>query len=202
MNKFFCILIPLVTYFLSTSYLHGEPVDKNESGMNIAGGLQFGQSANAGNGSPGPAWYLFVEPGYGFAADTWNRIEGSVEIGTGQQKFSRKVAGSNLKQTHNITGQVILKGGYGYSLGNHAFALWKIGAGTGFGDLSTDNSALKDESTSSVIGQIGMDVVLPAGDKTFVVAGGHLRIHTVSPSDQDTFQLNIPYLGLSLRRLL
>ena len=61
---------------------------KNESGMFVGGNLGFGQSRNTDGSTPAVAYNLNVEPGFAFRRDSWNRIEGSLQIGTGRIGYS------------------------------------------------------------------------------------------------------------------
>lgn len=200
MRSFFNKLFLIVTLMLGSSSF-ADPIDKNFSGATFDTGFYFGQGSVAANGSPGLAWFLFVEPGYGLAIDTWNRFEGSFELGKGEVRFSQKLHGTSYKKTFNVNGQFLIKGGYGYSLSNHVFAVWRLAAGSAFGDIDTKDGR-KGDNANAFSGGLGMDIVIPTTENIYLKAGAHLRFMSVSADNQDNFQLNLPLVNLGIRFLM
>lgn len=178
-----------------------DPVDRNYSGAILGGGLYFGQGMPVGDGSSGMAWFSFLEVGFGRAADTWNRFEGSLELSTGSVKFSPEVNGQKIKYTYDVTMQVLAKGGYGYSLGSHVFGMFRLGAGTAFGEVEADGFA-GDVDATSFVGQLGWDVIVPMADRLYLDGGLNWRFMTVNPDKGQDFQVNIPLIKIGMRYLL
>lgn len=178
-----------------------DPVDRNYSGALLGGGLYFGQGMPVGDGSSGMAWFTYFEVGFGKASDTWNRFEGALELSTGSVKFSPEFNGVKTKYTYDVTMQVLAKGSYGYSLGNHVFSLFSLGAGTAFGDVEADDFNAKVDA-SSFVGQLGWDVIVPMGDKLYLDGGLNWRFMTVNPDKGNDFQVNLPLVKLGMRFLL
>lgn len=200
--------IAKVILFLSLSlglaapaFSQRDPVDRNYSGALLGGGLYFGQAMPVGEGSSGMAWFAYMEAGFGRAADTWNRFEGSLELATGSVKFSPEVNGVKVKNTYDVTMQIMAKGGYGYSLGSHVFSMFRLGAGTAFGEIEADGFAGSVDA-NSFVGQLGWDVIVPMADRMYLDGGLNWRFMTVNPDKGKDFQVNIPLVKIGMRFLL
>lgn len=178
-----------------------DPVDRNYSGALLGGGLYFGQGTPVGGGSSGMAWFTYLEVGFGRAADTWNRFEGALELSTGSVKFSPERNGIKTKNTYDVTMQFLAKGGYGYSLGDHVFGMFRLGAGVASGEVKADGFDVSVDA-SSFVGQLGWDVVVPMADRLYLDGGLNWRFMTVNPDRGDDFQVNIPLIKLGMRYLL
>ena len=167
-----------------------EPVDKNHSGLFLGGGGHFGQSFVAGgDADPGASFTLLGELGYIVKRDTWNRLEISGELGLGSHSFKADGAPKITIEDYTHT---LAKFGYGYSLGDNIFGIFRVGAGMGFGTYQLGNFST---DVSSVIGLIGYDIVMPAGDHVDFIFGADWRSHNISPDgndtiDGDSFQMN------------
>jgi hypothetical protein len=179
-----------------------DPVDKNKPGATLGGGLQFGQANKTGGSNPGLFWNLSGELGYVIKRDTWNRIEFGAELGTGRLMFETDDT-PNADVSVDLNGFALFKAGYGYSLGGHAFGIWRIGAGLTAADLDIDvGGASVTDSGQGLIGMIGWDAVFPASDSLDFVAGLNLRHYNFSWDDADSFQVNAPAMYVMARARL
>lgn len=191
----------LLIGFANPALSQRDPVDRNYSGALLGGGLYFGQASAVGAGSSGMAWFVYGDIGFGRAADTWNRYEGALELSMGKVKFSPEFNGQKVKYTYDVDIQFLAKGGYGYSLGDHVFGMFRVGAGIASGELEADGFNSQVDA-SSFVGQLGWDVVVPMADKLYLDGGLNWRFMTVDPDRGNDFQVNIPLIKLGMRFLL
>lgn len=183
-----------------------EPVDKNFGGAYAGGQLLLGQAYVAGDGSAGPAFLGSLDLGYAIKRDTWNRIELGLELGTGKASFKDKGTPS-IDVDLGLDAIVMLKGGYGYSLGGAAFGFFR--AGVGMVSASFDGSAgdvdIDGGSSTGVATMIGWDAVYFADASLDLIFGASLRLINFNfndvADDRGSFQLNIPsvYAGARWR---
>ncbi|HYX39870.1 MAG: porin family protein [Pseudobdellovibrionaceae bacterium] len=179
-----------------------DPVDRNFPGPYVGGQLTLGQAFKAGSGSPGTAYLLGADLGYGIKRDTWNRIELGLELATGKAAFTEKTNLGDVKVDLDLDLVMMLKAGYGYSLGDAAFGTFRIGAGIAQasyegklgGFVATDN-------TSGVAAMIGWDAFFPASPTMDFLFGASYRIFNFKFEGQDSFQMSFPglYAGARVR---
>ncbi len=192
------IYISVISTLLGTSFALAEPVDKNQSGPYFGGAAQFGQSFQAGSGNPGAAFSLGAEAGFVLKRDTWNRLEIGGEFSTATLNYE---AEGGYDVSIAAFPQVLAKFGYGYSLGEHVFSVFRVGAGMGIGKYEI-NSRTTD--ATALIGMLGWDAVVPVGDYFDFVVGANYRIHKFTVDDLegrnvDSFQLNTSSLYAQAR---
>ncbi len=175
-----------------------EPVDKNFGGPFVGGHLNLGQSFKAGSGSPGTAYLLGGEVGYGIKRDTWNRIELGAEFSTGQAAFSDKASGVEYDVDLDLDLVMMLKAGYGYSLGDAAFGTFRLGVGIAQASAEIGNTT---DDASGVAAMIGWDAFFPASETMDFVFGASYRIFNFKFEDADSFQVSMPgvYAGARVR---
>lgn len=145
----------------------------NDSGVFLGAGVGFGQARTTEEGnSPGTAYFLKLEPGYQVRRGTWSRLEVSAELYSGQLSFRTKEDQLG-KITAPVTMGLMLHFGYGYSLGQKAFGLLRLGVGTTMAKIKADVGGEKYESDSlsGVSGQIGWLMVAPMTDSLDVTGG-------------------------------
>lgn len=135
----------------------------NESGLFLGAGVGFGQGRSSEDGStPGLAVFGHVEPGFQFNRGDWGRLEVSADVFAGSSVF--RTADDNLgKVTSTVPFGVMVKGGYGYSLGQHATGLLEVGVGPTMAKIKVERPDFTAE-TSAISGlayMIGYKVVLP-----------------------------------------
>ena len=129
-------LILLSTLLSSTSFSQIEPVDKNDAGLYIGGSVRGGQAYRpGGDGSAGGAFGGGAEFGYVMPRDTWDRVEVGVELSLAEYNFD--IEDSRAVKINNSP-QVLVKFGYGYSLGAHTFGIFRVGAGVARADIEID----------------------------------------------------------------
>ncbi len=175
-----------------------EPVDKNFGGPFVGGHLNLGQSFKAGSGSPGTAYLLGGEVGYGIKRDTWNRIELGAEFSTGKAAFSDKASGVEYDVDLDLDLVMMLKAGYGYSLGDAAFGTFRLGVGIAQASAEIGNTT---DDASGVAAMIGWDAFFPASETMDFVFGASYRIFNFKFEDADSFQVSMPgvYAGARVR---
>lgn len=176
-----------------------EPVDKNTSGATMGVNMAFGQSIAAGGHGPGIAWLMSVEPGYGAARDAWNRIEPSLELGTGGMEFKlNDSTGQTGTSKVPLKFFALAKVGYGYSVGRNSFAIWRFGAGPAMLDYSQTVNGIKLKATDSLTGfmaRLGMDFTSPITDSFDVNFGFHFNYLTFTVDALNrSFQVNTPLM--------
>lgn len=186
----------------SVSYAQSEPVDKNFPGPFVGVGFDLGQAQAAGKDSnPDAALQLGAEFGYVMKKDTWNRVELGASIG--YANLNMKIDGNKVKVTQ--IPQLLLKAGYGYSLGNNVFGVFRLGAGVGLGEYETTVSSVTTEGDASAfIAMLGWDVVYPASESTELVFGANFKSYSVNVDDingqsVESVQVNVPGLMAQVR---
>lgn len=179
-----------------------EPEDKNFGGPYVGGQLNLGQSFKAGSGSPGVAYLLGADVGYGIKRDTWNRIEIGAELSTGKAAFTDKSPAGDVDVILDLDLVMMLKAGYGYSLGGSAFSTFRLGVGIAqaSGDFKVRGLTTTD-MTSGVAGMLGWDAFYPASPSLDFLAGASYRIFNFKFDDADSFQVSMPgiYVGARYR---
>jgi hypothetical protein len=175
-----------------------EPVDKNFAGPYVGGHLNLGQSFKSGSGSPGTAYLLGADVGYGIKRDTWNRIELGAEFSTGKASFSDKSAGVEYDVDLDLDLVMMLKAGYGYSLGDAAFGTFRLGVGVA--QASAEIAGATDDA-SGVAAMIGWDAFFPASQTMDFLFGASYRIFNFKFEGVDSFQVSMPgvYAGARVR---
>ncbi len=174
------------------------PHDQNHSGGFAGPSLTFGQSRSTGAKNPGVAWFLGVEGGYVAAHQEWNRMEMSLELGTGQATFTDQ----NEKHVNlPIPVFALAKFGYGYTIGANTLGVIRVGVGPATGTYpgSAIESGGGSESILGFMGLLGYDVVLPVSKSFEMVAGIEDRMVSYSGDRIKSFQLNIPELNVGFR---
>lgn len=198
----FLFLSPMVAQAQST-----DPVDKNVSGGYVGGQLTLGQAVKVGDTSPGTAYLVGVDVGYVMKRDTWNRIELGLEVATGKAEYRDKQYGAGVDFDLDLKLVTMLKAGYGYSLGDHAFGLFRVGVGIAQADLEgkANGATLDAGSASGTAAMIAYDVVFPASDALDFTVGASYRIMSfnfddIQGNDGDV-QVNLPaiYAGARFR---
>lgn len=205
--KFYVVLASV--FFLCPVIAHAQssdPVDKNFGGGFVGGQLVLGQAIKVGDSSPGVAYMLGLDAGYVMRRDTWNRIELGLEIDSGKASYKDKDFDTDVDIDLNLV--TMVKAGYGYSLGDHAFGVLRLGVGIAQAsfDGKTDSGVKVDGGSSSgVASMIAWDVVAPASDTVDFNFGISWRMLNFNfkdmPGDSGSFQLNIPaiYAGARVR---
>ncbi|WP_141736044.1 outer membrane beta-barrel protein [Oligoflexus tunisiensis] len=179
-----------------------EPVDRNFAGPYVGGHLNLGQSFKAGSGSPGTAYLLGADVGYGIKRDTWNRIELGAELSTGKSAFTDKTAFGDVDVDLDLDLVMMLKAGYGYSLGDAAFGTFRIGLGVAQASFEGKIGGLTvTDETSGVAAMLGWDAFFPASPTFDFLFGASYRIFNFKFEDQDSFQVSMPgiYAGARVR---
>lgn len=178
-----------------------EPYDKNFGGPRLGVNMTFGQSVAVGKSDPGLAWLFAVDGSFVMAQDTWTRMEFGLEVGTGQSVFKMTSDKSSVELPHTYA---MAKGGYGYSIGNHAFSVIRIGAGPVFGryEGTLQGNKVASNSVTGLASMLGVDLVYPAGETGELVGGFRVGYMTFSGDGIDSFQVRTPSLSLGFRILL
>lgn len=199
--QFGCALALMMT---SPLFAQDEPVDKNFGGPYAGGQLLFGQSLKVGDSSPGPAWLISGDLGYGIKRDTWNRLELGVEVGTGGASFKDKNNGG-IEVDVDLDLVLMLKGGYGYSLGQKTFGFFRLGAGIAKStyDGRLNGGKIDGGSSTGLATMIGWDAVYMADEKLDLIGGASFRFFNYNfkdlPGDTGSFQMNVPSLYAGVR---
>ena len=175
-----------------------EPVDKNFGGPYVGGLLNLGQSFKAGSGSPGTAYLLGADVGYGIKRDTWNRIELGAEFSTGKASYSDKSAGVEYDVDLDLDLVMMLKAGYGYSLGGAAFGTFRLGVG--IAQASAEIAGATDDA-SGVAAMFAWDAFFPASQTMDFLFGASYRTFNFKFEGADSIQVSMPgiYAGARVR---
>ena len=188
-----------------------DPVDRNKSGGYAGAAFSFGQASKVGKGSSGTAWFLGVEPGYGMSRDTWARFELSFELGTGRLSYKDKDGGASSSVDADVPYYGLIKAGYGYSIGDNVFAVWRLGVGPGSVSWKAKEAGttFKADSLSALVYQAGFDIVAPMSDVMDLYGGANFRIMQFSIDEVKTggaslsvdedVQINIPTIQVGAR---
>lgn len=164
-----------------------EPVDKNRSGPFIGGDLHLMRGSTT-DGNSGFGYAGSLDLGYVIKRDTWNRLELGIELGTAKLDLGDMGGVENVSLDTSVLAMV--KGGFGYSLGDNAFGIWRLGVGLGETKLRHAENSFKGDA---FIVRLGWDAVIPAGDSMSFVAGIYAQM-TDSRFDSDAaddLELNV-----------
>jgi hypothetical protein len=151
---------------------------KNNSGGFIGAGLAIGQARTPDSGStPATAFYAKVEPGYQIRTGSWNRVEVSADLSFGTLGF--RLRDEDGGKVTAPTYSLIARAGYGYSLGNTMFGLFKVGVGPVFTKLKFDGGSsggvpvakYESDALTGVAWQLGYLLVIPMTDSLDATAG-------------------------------
>lgn len=175
------------------------PEDRNKSGAYVGGNLSFGQSRAVGESNPGVGYFASGELGYIAARQEWNRMETSLELGTGAGSFKNKK--QDVQVTLPISFFALVKFGYGYTVSDHVFGLLKVGAGPAAATYPKKATLDKtsDENLTGFMGLLGYDVAFAAGEASEIVSGFEVRFLSFSGDNIDSFQMNVPSIKLGVR---
>lgn len=192
------ISVFILALLADSAYSQVEPVDKNDSGLYIGGQVRGGQSYRpGGGGSAGAAFGGGFEVGYVMPRDTWNRVEVGAEFLLTEYNFSvddRFLDEVDIKVSKSPS--FLVKFGYGYSLGQHTFGVFRVGAGLARADVELGD--LTSEATG-IQGMLGYDFVLPAADIFDFVTGVDFRAQQYDIDDingRPVDDLNVSVLSL------
>ncbi len=186
--------IPLLASFSLAGHVFGqsEPVDKNTGGPYVGGLFAIGQSTSSDSSSPGPAWLLGVDVGLGVKRDAWNRVEFGLELDKGSLSYELK--DQKVDVDLDLDMMALLKVGYGYSLGDHVFGVFRAGIGVA-------QLGYKGASDTGVAYLVGWDAVFPASERLDMSVGFNLRSVQAKFSElaDSSSQINVPTLSLGAR---
>lgn len=180
----------------------------NDSGMFLGGGLAFGQGRSTeGDSTPGLAYFLKFEPGYQMSRGTWGRMEIGAELLSGTAAFRTPDDGGLGKVTTSVPFGLLLKFGYGYSIGEKMFGLARVGFGPVMGKVEADidGETYSSDSLSGMAGQIGWLMVIPMNDALDATGGfswTHMQfdVDEISNVEIDrTIIVNVPAVEVGLR---
>lgn len=155
-----------------------EPVDRNTPGLFLAPTVLLGQAKDNSDSSAALATGAGLDVGYILKRDTWNRIE--LSVGIEWMKARLGDLGDRGTDISVVTEPAaFLKAGYGYSLGSHAFGIWRLGIG--FGKAAYEGVFQEDSfsaESDAFLAQLGWDAVFPIS--TNLSLNGGLLIRHVS----------------------
>ncbi len=185
------LLSPLAAKAQST-----DPVDRNNAGAYAGLGLNIGQGHGVGFEDNGTAYLMSADIGYVMKRDTWNRIEIGLELGSGKVEFGE----GNVDVTTDLGLVALMKAGYGYSLGDHAFGIFRAGFGIANGETEVKNIGSASEDVDGTVAMLGYDVVFPASETLDFTVGANYRIYSLDGDNQvEKFQVNVPSLSAAAR---
>lgn len=207
--KFHVVLASLALAFPMVAQAQStDPVDRNNAGPYVGLGLNLGQSHGVGFDDNGTAYLIGADIGYVLKRDTWNRIELGVELQTGKAKIGDDVTnpltGNKLSADVDLDLDLValFKVGYGYSLGDHAFGIFRAGFGIANGDAELKMAGLSGSNDiDGTVAMLGYDVVFPANETLDFTVGVNYRIYTldVEGNNFDDLQLNVTALNAGAR---
>jgi hypothetical protein len=163
----------------------------------VSADLGFGEAFNNGGGSPGVAYNIKAEGGYIASRDSWSRVEFGLGILMGGTSYRADVDGESLKYTTTLGPGMLLKLGYGYSLGEKMIGLWRVGAGLTSGSTSAEGSS---ESFLGPMIAVGYDLIVQTEGNFDLLAGAevtHLSYDASAPVN-----MNIPAIRVGIRMRL
>jgi hypothetical protein len=216
-NLFQCVV--LVAAFLSTSaFAELDPElatasrsATNDSGLFLSGNIWLGQSQAVKISRPGLAAIVGGEIGYSLAQDSWARLQGGAFVGTGMLNFKSKDS-PRESQTVSIGLMPILRGAYGYSLGNGAMMLWRAGAGGFVGHYATDIGDVEYKTSSmfpGLVGQLGAELLMSSSSWFEVIVGVDFTHYSFEVDEikgggnklevDRSFNVNSPTVNLGLK---
>jgi hypothetical protein len=186
----------------------------NDSGIFVSGHVWLGQSQAVEISRPGLAAIVGGEIGYSLAQDSWARLQGGAFVGTGMLNFKSKNS-PRESQTVSIGLMPILRGGYGYSLGNAAMMLWRAGFGGFIGHYQTEISDVEYKTSSifpGLVGQLGGELLMSASSWFEVIIGIDFTHYSFEVDEIEgggnklevdrSFNINSPTVNLGLKMRL
>ncbi len=184
----------------------------NESGFFLGAGLGFGQARSTDKDTtPGLAMLGKIEPGFQVGRGSWSRLEFSGEFLFGNISFRTKETNAG-KVEMPIGFGLLVKAGYGYSLGEKAIAMVKLGVGPMLAKYKAKplgQTAESDGAVSGLAAMVGWTMVLPMTDVLDGVLGidwhhyqfnvDDVKINGAKADYDRNVAVNVPQANLGLR---
>lgn len=158
------------------------------SGVFLGAGIGVGQAQpTSGGTSPGLAFKAYFEPGYQRQMTSWSRMEFGGEVFSGALTFRRNGTDtSSYSATVPLGLGLLVKAGYGYSLGGDAYGTWKVGLGPVFAKYKASGDEFSESSKSTVWGtaaQLGFILGVPASEALSFQGGINLTHYNLDIGD-------------------
>jgi hypothetical protein len=178
----------------------------NKSGVFLGGGLSFGQARPTAGGAPGMVFAAHFEPGYQVKTGSWSRVEVGADIFSGSASFKNDDGKSQMQLGLGL----LVKAGYGYSLGSGMFGVMKIGLGPVMAKYKGEfqGADVESDSVTGLATQLAYIMVFPVSS-TLDFTGGFSYTHMQFNIDEvkagsvkadfDPVGLNLPQAELGLR---
>jgi hypothetical protein len=136
----------------------------NKDHFYFGGYMGLGQAySTESDDSPGLTYLVGLDPGYAMTLGSWSRMEVGADVFFGKASF-RLPADEGGKVDLPIGFGLLAKLGYGYSMGNNLFGVWKFGVGPVQAKYADENVKSKDAMTG-IAGQLEFGLLMPISDK-------------------------------------
>lgn len=139
------------------------PTAKIRSKVYAGFNLGIGQSQSAGQSGARSAYLLNPKLGYNKVLSTWSLLDVDFSLLGGEFGYSRADVRANYG--------AMLRVGYGYSLGNHLFGVWKVGVGLFNADYTWRDNGYKAKGHMGTLLQGAFEVLFPLSSGAAVTGG-------------------------------
>lgn len=137
-------------FFIATSALGQKAVQQTEEvrtkqgHFSVGVGAGFGFAKEREGAESGIVAGGYIEPGYTIMLDPWSIGEFSLEVSSGKIDYEAP-GGTDVEIALNY--MALAQAGYGYSLGDNLFTIFKVGAGPASADFEAGNIESDGAST-------------------------------------------------------
>ncbi len=144
-------LIAVIGFFFITSQAFAqkavqqtEEVRTKQGHFSVGIGAGFGFAKERDGAESGIVAGGYIEPGYTIMLDPWSIGEFSLEVSSGKMDYDGP---GNEAAELSLNYMALAQAGYGYSLGDNLFTIFKVGAGPASADLEFNGTDADDSST-------------------------------------------------------
>lgn len=151
------------------------PAAKIRSKIYAGFNLGIGQSQSAGQRGARSAYLLNPKLGYNKVLSTWSLLDVDFSLIGGEFGYSKADVRANYG--------TMLRVGYGYSLGNRLFGVWKVGVGLFNADYTWRENGYKAKGQMGTLLQGAFEVLFPLSSVVAVTGGAQWNHFLLSISD-------------------
>jgi hypothetical protein len=161
------------------------PAPKIPSSLYAGFNLGIGQSRPSGTGNDKGAYLLSPKIGYNKTLTTWSLFDADLDFLYGNIGHSA----ANI----TIDYGALLRVGYGYSLGNRVFGIWKAGLGIYNADYAlTSDTAYKAKGILGSVYQVAFEALFPITSSVALTASAQWNYFALSVNQVKSGALTKP----------
>ena len=151
------------------------PVAKIRSKVYGGFNLGIGQSQSAAQGGPKAAYIMGPKLGYNKTLSTWSLLDVDASLLTGEVGYSK----ANMHVNYGLMFRI----GYGYSLGNHVFGIWKLGVGLCNADYTWNFNGFKRKGLMGTVFQGAFELLFPVSTAVAITGAAQWNRYVLDVGD-------------------